>query len=195
VSLFAIFSVIAIILVALLVYKRQQSTDKPVSTRLRRGQPLPEFAATDENGEPVHTQDLRGSAIVMLFVRGNWCPFCSSQVEDLILHYKAIDELGARLILVTPKPLQTTRRVADFFEVDFDFWLDANLVIGRQLGLVHKSGVPGDYHREYGEDTYWPMALVIDATGVIRFAEKSRQLSDRPDPKLLLDELRAAIEL
>jgi len=110
-----------------------------------------------------------------------------------VVHYKAIDALGARLILVTPKPLETTRRVAEFFEVDFDFWLDADLSASRLLGLLDLSGVPDDYRQEYGNDTLWPMALVIDATGIIRFAERSKQLSDRPDPKVLLQQLRNAI--
>ena len=111
-------------------------------------------------------------------------------VKDLTGHYKDIVDLGAKLIFVTPKPLETTRRVAAFFEVEFDFWLDDQLAAARQLGLVMTAGVPGDSQKEYGEDTVWPMALVIDAAGIIRFAKLSRMIIDRPDPKVLLNELR-----
>ena len=51
-------------------------------------------------------------------------------------------------------------------------------------------GVPDDHRKEYGEDTVWPKALVVDAAGIIRFAEVSRTIVDRPDPKLLLNELK-----
>jgi peroxiredoxin len=87
---------------------------------------------------------------------------------------------------VTPKPLETTRRVAEFFEVDFEFWLDDSLAIGRQLGLVQESGVPKDYDREYGRDTLWPTTLIVDADGIIRHTELSRFIADRPDPQKLL---------
>jgi peroxiredoxin len=141
----------------------------------------------------VRSTELHGTATVMLFVRGNWCPFCSTQVEDLTVHYKDIVDLGARLILVTPKPLQTTRRVAEFFEVEFDFWLDEDLAVSRQLGLLLESGVPDDSRKEYGADTVWPTAMVIDPSGIIRYTELSRFIADRPEPETLLRELRIAL--
>jgi len=129
----------------------------------------------------------------MLFVRGNWCPFCSSQVENLTVHYKEIIDLGARLILVTPRPLETTRRVAEFFEVEFEFWLDGDLAVAKQLGLLHESGVPDEQRKVYGKDTVWPTALVIDPAGIIRYTALSKFIADRPKAKTLVRELRAAL--
>lgn len=157
---------------------------------LRAGQPLPDFAAVDEQGNAVRSTQLLGSPAIILFVRGNWCPFCTRQVEKLAGHYKDIVDLGAKLIFVTPKPLETTRRVGDFFDVEFTFWMDDQLNAVKQLGLLMPAKVPGDHRQEYGADTLWPTALVVDAAGIIRFARLSRMIVDRPDPKLLLSELR-----
>lgn len=189
----ALLIIAAIIIVAALAYWRFQKTGRPVPLVLRRGQPLPDFHAVDESGDPVRSTQLHGTAAVLLFVRGNWCPFCTSQVANLTVHYKDIIDLGARLVLVTPKPLETTRRVAEFFEVEFDFWLDVDLAATRQLGLLQESGVPDEHRKEYGADTIWPTALVIDPSGIIRYVELSKSLADRPNPKKLLDELRAAL--
>ncbi len=52
------------------------------------------------------------------------------------------------------------------------------------------AAVPDDSQKEYGADTVWPTALVMDAAGIIRYSKLSRMVIDRPDPKLLLDELR-----
>lgn len=161
---------------------------------LKPGSPLPDFQARDEQGAPLLSADLRGTPVVMLFVRGNWCPFCNAQVKNLTKYYKDIIDLGARLILITPRPLETTRRVAGFFEVDFEFWLDADLAIAKQLSLLHAAGVPKSYGKEYGRDTVWPASLVVDATGIIRYTELSKHISDRPDPELLLRELGKAIK-
>ncbi len=162
------------------------NTGRPVPAVLRRGRPLPDFEAVDERGEPVRSTQLHGTATVLLFVRGTWCPFCSAQVEKLTRHYKDIIDLGAQLILVTPKPLETTKRVASFFELEFDFWLDESLHIARQLGLAVSSGVPSDYEKEYGTDTVWPTAIVTDAAGIITYVKLSKGSSDRPDPEELL---------
>jgi len=161
--------------------------------QLKPGSPLPDFRAIDEQGDPVRSVELHGSPTVLLFVRGNWCPFCSRQVSNLTQHYRDIIDLGAKLILITPKPLETTRRVAEFFKVEFDFWLDDQLAVTQQLGLLQKGGVPGDYDKEYGKDTIWPTAMVVDAAGIIRYTELSKHISDRPDPETLLGEVRKAL--
>ena len=186
----AIIAIVVVVAVAAWLYTRFRKLARPVPTKLRRGEPLPDFSAVDEAGNPVRSTELHGAPAVILFVRGNWCPFCNKQVKNLTLHYKNIVDLGARLIMVTPKPLETTRRVAEFFEVEFDFWLDEDLQVTRDLGLLQSAGVPKDHQKEYGEDTVWPTALVVDRNGVIRYTELSKFIADRPDPEVLVNELR-----
>ncbi len=170
---------------ALIVF-RDRLRGKAVPAELEPGNPLPEFTAVDEDGNALSSKVLRGRPSVLLFVRGNWCPFCNKQVQNLTKFYKEINECGAHLILVTPRPLETTRRVADFFDVKFEFWLDESLAIGKRLGLVQEAGVPDDYEKEYGNDTLWPASLIVDSDGIIRHTELSRFIADRPDPEKLL---------
>ena len=153
---------------------------------------MPLFITTTEDGERIDSSVLEGAPAVILFVRGSWCPFCSAQVKNLTKYYKDIVDLGARLVFVTPKPLETTRRVAAMFDVDFEFWLDEDLAVARALKLLHSGGVPGAQKDQYGSDTVWATALVIDASGTIRFTELSKHIVDRPNPKTLLRALKAA---
>lgn len=181
-------AVVILAVIAWIIISKKKGPRIPEA--LRPGRPVPDFPVADEHGNPIRSIQVVGSPTVMLFVRGNWCPFCTRQVEGLTTNYKDIVDLGAKLIIVTPKPLETTRRVAEFFEVEFDFWMDDDLNAARQLGLVMTAGVPDDSQKEYGPDTVWPTALVIDAAGIIRYSKLSRLLIDRPDPKVLLAELR-----
>jgi peroxiredoxin len=190
--LFAIGVVAAFLIVAWIWVTRRGLRATP--PQLKPGSPLPDFRATDEQGDPVRSMELHGSPTVLLFVRGNWCPFCSRQVSNLTQHYRDIIDLGAKLILITPKPLETTRRVAEFFKVEFDFWLDDELAVTRQLGLLQEGGVPKSYDKEYGRDTIWPTAIVINASGIIAYTELSKHISDRPDPKTLLREVRKTLK-
>ena len=70
---------------------------RPTPARLRPGSPLPNFEAVDEDGNAVQSIALRGAPAVILFVRGNWCPFCNAQVKELTRYYREITEIGARL--------------------------------------------------------------------------------------------------
>lgn len=185
--------VVVAVLIASFVWVRQRGL-RSTPSQLKPGSPLPDFRAIDEQGDPVRSVELHGSPTVILFVRGNWCPFCSRQVSNLTQYYRDIVDLGAKLILITPKPLETTRRVAEFFKVEFDFWLDDELEVTKQLGLLQEGGVPKSYGKEYGRDTIWPTALVVDAAGIISYTELSKHISDRPDPKLLLREVRKTLK-
>lgn len=162
----------------------------PIPAALRAGQPLPEFSAIDENGNTVRSSDLLGKPAVLLFVRGNWCPFCTRQVEGLTSRYKEIIALGAALIFITPKPLETTKRVAEFFKVEFDFWLDDSVKAAKSLGLMYAGAVPAEHAEEYGEDAMWPTTLIVDKEGIIRYSKLARYIIDRPNPDQLLKEVR-----
>jgi peroxiredoxin len=182
-------AIVLIVSIVLALWKK--AGGRPVPQQLKAGQPLPQFQAVDEDGNQVSSADLGGAPAIMLFVRGSWCPFCSRQVASLTKVYNEITDSGARLILITPKPLETTRRVAEMFGVEFDFWLDDSLRVAKQLGLVLEAGVPDKQQNEYGEDTLWPTSLVIDANGVIRYTELSKVLVDRPNPHKLLSVVRS----
>ncbi len=190
ISILWIIPVAVVLLAGILYLLWKKGGGRTVPEQLKPGQPLPEFRAVDEGGNRLHSTDLSGAPAIMLFVRGSWCPFCSKQVADLTRVYKQITDAGAKLILVTPKPLETTRRVADIFGVEFDFWLDESLEIAKQLGIFLEARVPDEQQKEYGEDTLWPTSLVVDANGIIRFAELSKFLVDRPNPEKLLKVVR-----
>jgi peroxiredoxin len=189
----AIAAAIAIFVIVTMILRKKMG-GRAVPDELRPGQQLPSFIASDESGTQLKSDDLRGRPTVILFVRGTWCPFCSKQVANLTKRYKDINDLGARLIFVTPKPLETTRRVAEFFEVEFEFWLDESLEIAKSLGLVLSKGVPADFQTEYGEDTVWPTSLVVDGSGIIRYTSLSKFVVDRPDPNKLLNAVRSIQE-
>lgn len=163
---------------------------RPVPDLLRPGKKLPAFTAIDENNRERASGELLGTPAVIIFVRGTWCPFCSAQVETLTDAYREIAALGAKLVLIAPQPLATTRRVADYFDVEFEFWLDGSLDIARNLGLMDAGGVPEEARTEFGADTVWPTSVVVDANGVIRRTIVARDIADRPDPRTLLKTLR-----
>lgn len=192
-SLFWIVGIAIVLALAGALFYLSKKRGPRIPAALKPGHSLPDFPAADEHGNPIRSVQVVGSPTVMLFVRGNWCPFCTRQVEGLTRYYKDIVDLGAKLIFVTPKPLETTRRVAKFFEVEFEFWMDDQLKAARQLGLLMPTGVPGDSRKEYGADTIWPTVLVIDSAGIIRYSKLSRMIIDRPDPKSLLRELRKIV--
>jgi peroxiredoxin len=189
-TLIWIIAIAALIVVVAIFIRKKMPVGPAIPEGLRTGEKLPDFSAVHEDGSTVHSAELRGQPTVILFVRGNWCPFCTKQVEEITAHYKDLSKLGAKLIFITPKPLDTTRRVAEFFDLEFEFWLDESLAIAKSLGLVLSDGVPEEWSTEYGHATFWPTALVVDKDGIIRYSKLSRLIFDRPNSEALVKELR-----
>lgn len=175
-------AIVVLLLAAGAAWYATRRTGERASDRLVRGRRLPRFEAQTEDGETITPDDLRGLPVVFIFLRGNWCPFCSSQVKDLSRYYREINDRGAKLVLVVPKPQQTTRRVAEVFGVDFTFWLDPDLSVARQLEILDEGAVPEELGEDYGRDTMRPTAVVVDGEGIIRYANRAKDVRNRPDP-------------
>lgn len=173
---------------AYLVFNHYRRSD--VAPQLRAGRTLPDVALRTDTGDSVTWHDLKGKPAVIIFLRGSWCPFCNSQVKDLTSHYREINATGATLIFVTPKPLDTTRRVAEIFEVDFTFWIDDDLVTAKALGIEATGEVPKELRDKFGSDTVRPTSIILDAKGIIAYATTSNDVRARPEPEVLLGELR-----
>ncbi len=183
-------AIFTLVIASLVWAMLSRSKTKLVPEAIRPGNTLPDFAAVDEDGAALDSSSLRGAPAVILFVRSSWCPFCNKQVANLTRYYKEITAEGARLICITPKPLVTTQHVADVFGVDFEFWLDESLTIAKSLNLLVADGVPGKHRSEFGSDTVRPTSIVIDWQGVVKFAEVSQFIADRPNPEKLLEVVR-----
>lgn len=64
----------------------------------------PDFKANDQFGNEIRLKDiLKDSLVVLVFYRGQWCPFCNRQLKRLEDSLSFIKNKGARLIAVTPE--------------------------------------------------------------------------------------------
>jgi peroxiredoxin len=64
----------------------------------------PDFKAKDQHGKEIRLKDLaKQGKVVLVFYRGNWCPFCNRQLKKLEDSLNLITEKGATVIAVTPE--------------------------------------------------------------------------------------------
>src|ERR1700741_2216266 len=64
----------------------------------------PDFKAKDQNGNEVRLKDLiKKGNVVLVFYRGQWCPYCNKQLSRLKDSLHLIKAKGATLIAVTPE--------------------------------------------------------------------------------------------
>jgi peroxiredoxin len=85
----------------------------------------PDFKADDQYGKTVRLKDiLKDSLVVLVFYRGQWCPYCNKHLKKLEDSLQLIKDRGAKLIAVTPeKPeniLKTIGKTGAGYSVLYD---------------------------------------------------------------------------
>lgn len=160
-----------------------------ISPSLSLGKPLPSFEVQRPDGETVNSEVLLGKPALLLFYRGGWCPICMAQVDEVASRYRGLIDRGVQVALISPQPPDLTRRVAELYDVAFNFWVDVDSKAAAALGIINKDGVPVGVRKKYGADTVLPTAVIVDAEGKIIFADQTNNYRVRPNPDLFSEAL------
>jgi peroxiredoxin len=159
--------------------------DRPASSRLKVGELLPSFKVRDLRGEWVDSASWLDRPTVLVFYRGNWCPLCSAQVAEIAIRYQDIEQLGARVALISPQPQRESAALASRFDAPMEFLTDEEGRVGRALGIWHARGVPLGIFG-YGSDTVFPTVVVSDARGRVVFCHQTDNYRVRPEPETFI---------
>ena len=163
------------------------------SEQLLVGGKLPEFQVRDTDGNMIGPASFAGQATVWMFYRGNWCPLCMAQVKELVSEYKAIEDLGARVALVSPQPHRYTISLERKLGVKFDFLTDEDSQAAKILGISSPDGLPmGLQALGYDGDTVLPTVIITDKDGKVLWAHETDNYRVRPEPSVYLSVLRNA---
>lgn len=85
----------------------------------------PDFKLKDQSGVEVSLKELRKKGpVVLLFYRGNWCPFCNKQLKALQDSLGLIQAKGAQVVAITPEMSEgidsTIRKTGAVFPILYD---------------------------------------------------------------------------
>lgn len=166
---------------------------------LKVGDKSPSFELPDHNGQLVSSDQLLSKGrLVLLFIRGRWCPFCVGQMEAMSYVAAAIEAAGASLVAVSPQTEKQAFFMHDQHKLAFPLLVDAHNQLARQFGLVYR--VPEEQQGLYRStfvnlpfangDSSWelpiPATFVVERGGSILFASANEDYTDRPEPLEIL---------
>jgi peroxiredoxin len=178
-------------LCSLIAYTYWYSTlPRDPNEKLRVGQPLPNFELQTEDGRTVHSKTFLGKPLLLLFYRGNWCPLCVAQVQEVAAQCRELDARGVQVVLVSPQPHGHTRRLAAKFDVPLHFLVDSEHRASKRLGIFAQDGLPAGLQvLGYSSHTVWPTVVITDELGRILFADLTDNYRVRPEPRAFLEVL------
>ena len=168
------------------------SFNRTTSKHLKQGHQLPEFQLETLEGKPVETSGFLGKKSLFMFYRGNWCPFCMAQIDEIVKHYQELNQKGVEVYIVSSQPEEFTRKLAVKHKVPVHFLIDPGNKAAGELGILHKKGTPAGLNVfGYHNDTAFPTVVICNEEGKVIFAHETNNYRFRPEPEMFLKVLDA----
>ncbi len=158
--------------------------------KLEHNSMLPLFYVTNTQGNKVTSTDYIGHPTIWLFFRGNWCPLCMAQIKEVVANYQQLNDLGAKVVLISRQSEKHSQALAEKFDVELDFMVDKNGEAAKNLGIDMKNGLPiGMEILGYESDTTLPTVIISDKKGKIIYSDLTDNYRVRPEPKEFIEVL------
>jgi peroxiredoxin len=167
------------------------------------GDEAPEFALPDQCGDEVWLNVLlRSGPVVLIFYRGEWCPYCNLQLRTFQAHLDQIEELGGQLVAISPQTPEHSLSTAETNGLAFLVLSDVGATVIDRYGLKYDvdaetrgllETVGNDVGAHNGAGGWvLPAAatFVIGTDGRVRYADVRGNWTERAEPADVLAALR-----
>ena len=189
----------AFLLTVLGSYSQQMPNGLPLQSK------APKIKAKDQDGNKINLSDLRKKGpVVVMFYRGNWCPYCNKQLKELQDSLQYITARGASVIAITPEAQDGVDKTIEKTGASFPIIFDRDVQIGKAYGVSYqvdtatmnkyKTNWDVDFLKinQQKEKAYLPVPAVyiVDKNGLITYRFFETNITKRPSVKELLDNLK-----
>ncbi len=178
----------------------QTADIKPAGLKL--GDQAPGFTTKDKEGKEIDLKNLlkRGD-VVLIFYRGQWCPYCNKQLQKVNDSLSLITAKGASVIAITPETAENIAKTIEKTKASFPIVEDKNLSIMKAYKVnfaVDKATVEKykgygiDFAKangDNGENLPVPATYIIGKDGKIKYVFFDEDYRKRPSVKELLEKL------
>jgi peroxiredoxin len=188
---------LAIVLVSSLF---AQTAAKPEG--LKVGDMAPDFTATNQAGKSIQFKKLLTKGdVVLVFYRGQWCPYCNKQLSKINDSLAAITAKGATVLAITPETEENVAKTVTKTKASFDVLSDKGLAIMNSYKVsfavdektIEKyKGYGIDFEKANGANGAnlpVPATYIIGKDGKIKYVFFNTDYSKRASVKDILDNL------
>src|SRR5947207_5901322 len=161
------------------------------------GERAPDFTLPDQVGRQVSLAgELEQGPVVLIFYRGEWCPYCNAMLRTYGLRAADFSERGARLVAVSPQTPDNSLTMAEKHSLQFAVLSDEGGEVIGTYGLKYDV-VARELYETVGVDLAkfngkggWtlpaPAVFVIDREGTVRFVSVNGDYTQRAEPDEVL---------
>lgn len=169
---------------------------------LQVNEKAPDFSAKDQNGKTISLHDqINKGPVVLIFYRGQWCPYCNRQLKKLEDSLVFIKDKGATLIAVTPEKPENISKTIEKTKASYPVLFDKELKIMKSYDVAFiVDSTTVERYRKSGIDLYdanginganlpVPAIFIINEEGVITYRHFNPDYKQRPSVQEILSHL------
>jgi peroxiredoxin len=171
------------------------------------GDQAPNFRLPDARGGEVELAELRAAGlVVVVFYRGQWCPYCNLQLAAFQGALDDITAAGAKLVAISPQTPDSSLTHAERAELAFPVLSDVGNQVARDYGLVFTQADTStavsreigldlaDFNGDNSHELPAASTFVISRDGTVRFVSISGDYRWRIGPDEVLAVLKESAE-
>lgn len=173
-----------------------------VAQGLAVGSKAPAFTGKTPFGKTVKlTKLLKKGPVVLLFYRGQWCPYCNRQLKALQDSMQLLTDKGAHVLAVTPETAENVGKTVGKTGAAFPIISDVGLTIMKAYDVAFEvDSKTVEKYKGYGIDFKVangsngamlpvPAVYIIGKDGLIKYRFFDKDYTKRPTVKDLLGNL------
>lgn len=107
------------------------------------GSQAPDFSLADAQNNKVSLGGYKNKqAVMLLFYRGDWCPYCVDQLTDYQTLLPELEKYNIQLVAISPDKLASVENTQRKFGQSYVFLSDKDLKVTRQYGIGNQKNLP-----------------------------------------------------
>jgi peroxiredoxin len=114
----------------------------------------PDFATVDQSGSKIRlSETYKKGNVVLIFYRGQWCPYCNKQMSELQDSLSMIKDKSATVIAVTAEKPENISKTVAKTKASFSVVHDEKLAIMKQYDVAYPVDAKTvEMYKKYGID-------------------------------------------
>ena len=153
--------------------------------RVQLGAKAPEFELPDQEGNTVRLSELVGRhPLLLIFVRGDWCPGCHMMLRTYERKRARFLEKGIHVVAIGPDNIEVNKDMVRRIGVSYKMLSDSEQRVSGQYGVVYNNPLV-ELGVDYAEGIPLPASFLLDANGIVRYVSRPDRVGEFLDPELI----------
>ena len=124
--------------------------------------------------------------MLLLFVRGDWCPSCHIMLRTYQKNREKFQEKNVFVLAIGPDPVDVNKQMVTSLGLEFKILADIKQEVVKLFGVQMQDS---NFMVKYEAGVPMPASFLVDKSGVVRYTSRADRAGDFLNPNKIFDVL------